>query len=516
MPSRSEIIAQLKSRGTKGKLSKMKKAELQELLHRTAPPQLELEPDEQSGNGKGTYKEFMKAHLKQHGGNMSKAAAAYRDAKAQKGGHYFRKDGKTVSKGSHTHEDNPWPADGPVKVDDEVTLNPRRRKKKAVASKDEATPAEKRAAKSLSALLDKDNATAAEKRAAKSLSALLDKPAPKKKKKKKRDPIEDPDADITVDLVNRRLNADRHPSTGRKISGKKASEMQFLLMQSKPSRLMDGDRVTAEDVEQRLDNIDKEHAKEFPNRKKKHGNVDVANIIREGERKREKPKYLGMKGGHYARADGSVRPSDNEKYDHEHKPAKNPAQAGKGFWEEMLHPDSSSAENHGEFFLNLAQNIDDHLQGKQTNWSDLMPTSDTGLGATVDAGLLALAPGLGEAAEGSMGSVLAAGEKAEAAGADAIRTSKGLVDAEGAVVDSPYQAMGKQLKTNVKKGIAGPVVALAGEEGIKDALGRPEEASLNPFPAGAAQVQSNYAQSARAFAMANTQPFATSGINPWG
>jgi len=230
MPSRSEIIAQLKSRGTKGKLSKMKKAELQELLHRTAPPQLELEPDEQSGNGKGTYKEFMKAHLKQHGGNMSKAAAAYREAKAQKGGHYFRKDGKTVSKGSHQHEDNPWPADGPVRVDDEVTLNPRRRKKKAVASKDEATPAEKRAAKSLSALLDKDeptaaekraakslsalldkdeptgaekraakslsavldkdNATAAEKRAAKSLSALLDKPAPKKKKKKV-DPIED-------------------------------------------------------------------------------------------------------------------------------------------------------------------------------------------------------------------------------------------------------------------------------------------------------------------------------------
>ena len=31
----------------------------------------------------------------------------------------------------------------------------------------------------------------------------------------------------------------------------------------------------------------------------------------------------------------------------------------------------------------MAQNIDDHLQGKQTNWSDLMPTSDTGIGATV-------------------------------------------------------------------------------------------------------------------------------------
>ena len=63
----------------------------------------------------------------------------------------------------------------------------------------------------------------------------------------------------------------------------------------------------------------------------------------------------------------------------------------------MLHPDSSSAENHGEFFLNLAQNIDDHLQGKQTNWSDLMPTKDSGVGAAVDVALTALMPGFGEA-----------------------------------------------------------------------------------------------------------------------
>ena len=190
MPSRSEIISQLKSRGTKGKLSKMKKAELQELLQRTAPPQLELEPDEQSGNGKGTYKEFMKTHLKQHGGNMTKTAAAYREAKGQKGGHYFRKSGQTVSKGKHEHQDDPWPT--------EIELNPRRKKKTAAASKDEPTAAEKRAAKSLVAVLDKDEPTAAEKRAAKSLTAVLDKPKPKKKTK--RDPIEDPDADITVDL----------------------------------------------------------------------------------------------------------------------------------------------------------------------------------------------------------------------------------------------------------------------------------------------------------------------------
>ena len=54
-------------------------------------------------------------------------------------------------------------------------MNSRRRKKKEVASKDEPTAVEKRAAKSLSALLDKDKPAAAEKRAAKRLSALLDK-----------------------------------------------------------------------------------------------------------------------------------------------------------------------------------------------------------------------------------------------------------------------------------------------------------------------------------------------------
>ena len=76
--------------------------------------------------------------------------------------------------------------------------------------------------------------------------------------------IEDPDADLTVDLVNRRLLADRHPATGRKISGKKATEMMFLLLDQKATRLMDGDRVTRDDMEQRLDKIDETHHAEFP------------------------------------------------------------------------------------------------------------------------------------------------------------------------------------------------------------------------------------------------------------
>jgi hypothetical protein len=125
--TRADMIALLKSRGTKGRLSKMTKPQLKAMLEKTAPPgdkrtgdekppksDLELEPDDQDG------------------------------------GHFYRKDGTTRSDGKHEHKKNPWPTD------------------KAKASA----------------------------------------PAPKPKaRKKKLDPIEDEDADITVDLVNRRLNA---------------------------------------------------------------------------------------------------------------------------------------------------------------------------------------------------------------------------------------------------------------------------------------------------------------------
>ena len=52
-----------------------------------------------------SYHAFMRKHLKQHGGNMAKAAAAYRE---MKGGHYARADGtvraKDKSKYGHTHK----------------------------------------------------------------------------------------------------------------------------------------------------------------------------------------------------------------------------------------------------------------------------------------------------------------------------------------------------------------------------------------------------------------------------
>ena len=77
--TRAEMISTLKSRGQKGALSKMTKPQLRALLEKTAPPgehshgdkpksELALEPDEQGG------------------------------------GHYFRKNGKTVSDGAHDHK----------------------------------------------------------------------------------------------------------------------------------------------------------------------------------------------------------------------------------------------------------------------------------------------------------------------------------------------------------------------------------------------------------------------------
>jgi hypothetical protein len=150
---RADMIKLLKSRGQKGALSKMTKAQLKKLLEHTAPPddtpersdrhssELELEVDEhqrgghyfdkagkprgstkhkheknpwpvaQDGSGHGestgaghSYRDFMKKNLKQYGGSMQKAAAAYRE---QDGGHYATVKGNTAkgesTKYKHSH-----------------------------------------------------------------------------------------------------------------------------------------------------------------------------------------------------------------------------------------------------------------------------------------------------------------------------------------------------------------------------------------------------------------------------
>ena len=253
----------------------------------------------------------------------------------QSGGHYYRVTGKTVSDGKHTHGVTTWHSDGRAALSSP--------KKKAAA----------------------------------------------KKKKKKVPDIEDPDAELSVDLVNRRLLADRHPATGRKISGKKADQMMWLLLDQKMARLMDGDRVTRDDMEERLDKIDETHRAEFPTDKPPPSGVDPSNILAENaKRGRQKPDRLADKqpdafvaertgqglegagmpaskhdyrswmrgnlkqyggnmrraaeaykqeqaGGHYARMDGTVNDAERQRAKHRHKPVKNPSR-------EIREPDSDT------------------------------------------------------------------------------------------------------------------------------------------------------------------------------
>ena len=285
--TRAEMISTLKSRGQKGALSKMTKPQLKALLERTAPP------------GAPSHDEKPRSDI------------ALEPDERQVGGHYYRKNGETKSDGSHEHKSDPWPV--------------------SEASKAKKAPA-------------------------------------KKARKRKLDPVENPDADITVALVNKRLNADRHPGTASKISGVKAERLRWLLR----GREFGTRPITEEDVEKRLDGIDKEYngIKEWRKYKDLEGEIDETNV-REGKRARKKPDRLGekapdafakekedeqggegmsyhafmrkhlkqhggnmakaaqayreQKGGHYARADGSVLMKDKGKYGHTHKPGKNPA-----------------------------------------------------------------------------------------------------------------------------------------------------------------------------------------------
>ena len=99
MPSRSDIISELKRHKVKGALSKMKKSDLaakladvkaqQEQEQVAAKPkpkpkpssstiELEPEPSAPAVLTGGTYASFVKGNLKQHGGDMRKTAAAWK------------------------------------------------------------------------------------------------------------------------------------------------------------------------------------------------------------------------------------------------------------------------------------------------------------------------------------------------------------------------------------------------------------------------------------------------------
>ena len=94
--SRAEIISELKRRGVKGRLSKMRKHELEAMLGRSKPGlSLEDAPEEKKQSSGSTYHAFVRENLKKHGGDMRAVAAAYRE---QKGGGFVDKAAKKVGK----------------------------------------------------------------------------------------------------------------------------------------------------------------------------------------------------------------------------------------------------------------------------------------------------------------------------------------------------------------------------------------------------------------------------------
>jgi hypothetical protein len=172
--TRDTMIALLRTRGVKGRLSKMTKPQLKKMVESTAPPSmpestsmtsdrpkgdLELEPDDQSGGhyfqsfgkasasemrkykhthekddmptsntqrGSGhSYRDFVAAQMRQNGGDMKAAVAKYKE---MKGGHMVRADGtisdKENAKYRHRHKNLPNPAKKAGSKSPERTASP--------------------------------------------------------------------------------------------------------------------------------------------------------------------------------------------------------------------------------------------------------------------------------------------------------------------------------------------------------------------------------------------------------
>ena len=78
MPTRSEHIQILKSRGTKGALSKMTKPQLTALVASSEPGNESANVQQGAGHKHSKYQSFVSSHMKQNGGNMAAAAKAYK------------------------------------------------------------------------------------------------------------------------------------------------------------------------------------------------------------------------------------------------------------------------------------------------------------------------------------------------------------------------------------------------------------------------------------------------------
>jgi len=475
--TRDTMIAMLRTRGVKGRLSKMTKPQLQKMVTSTAPAAAEHVEHAPADRAKGDLELEPDDHS---------------------GGHYFRTDGKTVTDGDHDHDTDPWPSD------------------RAAGPK---------------------------------------KPKKKPKKKKKVDPIEDPDADPTPELVNARLNKDRHPGTGRKISGLKASQLQFLLLNQETTRLMDNNRITLGDIEQRLDGIDAEYRHEFPNNKFDGSAVDEKNII-EHSRKRSKTDkfadkqpdafskdrgllgkgvpegshtmpdgkatkdsgmkgagsgtykeyvrhnlkqhggdmkkcaacYRAQKGGHYAKKDGSVSKADKAKYTHTHTPKGNP---------QSVKPDADSDDEPEVDFdeeprQRITRNMDPRQARRQNRGSGMEGDMDgAGFDDLVGEGIMAwlrkhpIIEDVGVGALG-VGATLATGGLADLAAGAVGTMAEGLGDAAGAAAEGDSSGLAKGALGSLKKSAATAYKALPGRATV--ATGIMTEAGQSVFTDGEKDV----------------------------
>lgn len=81
MPTRNDYISELKSRGVRGKLSKMTKRELAKLMRETAHGHDSDDEPQQVGSGSkhSQYQAFVAGRLKSNGGDLKQAAADYRE-----------------------------------------------------------------------------------------------------------------------------------------------------------------------------------------------------------------------------------------------------------------------------------------------------------------------------------------------------------------------------------------------------------------------------------------------------
>ena len=191
----------------------------------------------------------------------------------------------------------------------------------------------------------------------------------------------------------------------------------------------------------------------------------------------------------------------------------NKADEFKDYWTD---PDK---EDHHEFFLNLAQQAVDTFDGQNHDWVSLLPTDDSGAGGLVDGALLALMPGVGEAADADLAAD-AAGKEATTGARSVFRAGEGALRrdaAEGAgpartlfaknaststllrqggasAVKSYGKAAAKQAGRNVYKGAVIPAI----DEGIREAgaamyKGKGGDGPSSPPPNPLLGVQQTYA-----------------------